>query len=46
MQEKGIPGSLIDFLICSIANKENMFIFTEDKDFAQYKKSVDIKLFK
>ena len=41
----GIQGSQTDFLICSVANRYNMEIFTEDKDFYHYKKYLPIKLY-
>lgn len=41
----GIQGSHTDFLICSIAIKNNLSIFTLDKDFLNYKKYIDIQLY-
>lgn len=43
---KGIQGSTIDFLICAAAHLENLMIFTTDKDFENYKRSLSIKLIK
>jgi len=43
---KGIQGSQTDFLICAIAHRFNLEIFTEDKDFNNYKKYLPIKLYK
>ena len=43
-RKKGIQGSTIDFLICAVANIENLIIFTTDKDFASYRKHLPIKL--
>ncbi|MBI4698245.1 MAG: PIN domain-containing protein [Nitrospirae bacterium] len=43
-RSKGIQGSTIDFLICAVANIENLIIFTTDKDFENYKKHLPIKL--
>lgn len=43
--KKGIQGSSIDFLICSVAYLENIEIFTTDLDFKNYKKYLPIKLF-
>ena len=43
---KGIQGSHIDFLICAVAHNYNLLIFTEDKDFHQYLKHLDVKLHK
>jgi len=42
---KGIQGSHIDFLICSVSIKDNLTIFTLDNDFENYKKHIDIKLY-
>ncbi|MBE7411554.1 MAG: PIN domain-containing protein [Leptospiraceae bacterium] len=43
---KGIQGSHTDFLICSVAIKNGIPIYTLDKDFANYKKYIDIELYK
>jgi len=43
---KGVQGSTIDFLICSVAYSERMFIFSTDKDFEYYAKYLPIKLLK
>src|SRR3972149_2543434 len=45
-RSKGIQGSTIDFLICSVAHLENLVIFTTDNDFANYKKYLPIKILK
>lgn len=44
-REKGIQGSHIDFLICAIAKRINVLIFTTDKDFPRYQKIIPIKLY-
>jgi predicted nucleic acid-binding protein len=44
-RKKGIQGSHIDFLICAVANRLDVPIFTTDKDFFQYRKVLSIKLF-
>jgi predicted nucleic acid-binding protein len=41
---KGIQGSSIDFLICSVSHLENLIIFTTDNDFENYKKYLPIKI--
>lgn len=41
-RSKGIKGSNTDFLICAMANRNNLSIFTTDKDFEQI--SMHIKL--
>jgi predicted nucleic acid-binding protein len=44
-RKKGIQGAHIDFLICAVASRLDVPIFTTDKDFFQYKKILEIKLF-
>lgn len=44
-RKKGIQGSHIDFLICAVANRIDIPIFTSDKDFELYQKTIPIKLF-
>lgn len=44
-RSKGIQGSHIDFLICSITSRLDSTIFTVDKDFLSYKKHLPIKLY-
>ncbi|MHC6203775.1 PIN domain-containing protein [Breznakiellaceae bacterium SP9] len=41
----GIQGSHTDFLICSVAIRNNWKIFTEDIDFFEYKKYLPIKIY-
>ena len=41
----GIQGSHTDFLICAVAIKNDLEIFTEDKDFFEYKKYLPIKIY-
>ena len=45
-REKGIQGSHIDFLICAVAKRIDVPIFTTDKDFFRYQKAISIKLYK
>ncbi|HLP59304.1 MAG TPA: PIN domain-containing protein [Candidatus Deferrimicrobium sp.] len=45
-RRKGVQGSHIDFLICAVAHRNNIPIFTTDKDFYLYSKHVDISLYK
>ena len=45
-RKNGIQGSHIDFLICAVANRADLPIFTTDKDFNHYQRIVPIKLFK
>ena len=42
----GIQGSHIDFLICSVASRLKMPIFTTDKDFERYSECLPIKIYK
>lgn len=43
-RQKGIQGSHIDFLICAVAVRLNVEIFTTDKDFSLYQQHLPIKL--
>jgi predicted nucleic acid-binding protein len=40
----GIQGSHTDFLLCVVARRYDMSIFTTDKDFARYAKHLKIRL--
>lgn len=42
---KGIQGSHIDYLICSISERYHLSIFTLDQDFQQYAKHLPILLY-
>jgi predicted nucleic acid-binding protein len=41
---KGVQGSPIDFLICAVAFRLGIKIFTTDKDFFHYQKHIAIEL--
>jgi predicted nucleic acid-binding protein len=43
-RKKGIQGSHIDYLICAVAHRTNMKIYTHDKDFIFYEKHLPIEL--
>jgi hypothetical protein len=43
-RNKGVQGSHIDFLICAVAQRYNIPIFTTDKDFSLYAQLIDIVL--
>jgi predicted nucleic acid-binding protein len=43
-RRKGIQGSHIDFLICAVASRNGIPIFTTDNDFSLYAKHIDIIL--
>ena len=45
-RSKGIQGSNTDFLICSIAIRNNFSLFTVDKDFLLFSKHIPIQLHK
>jgi predicted nucleic acid-binding protein len=44
-RSRGIQGSHIDFLICSVANYYNLPIFTTDKDFNLFARVIPIDLY-
>ncbi|MFH1489091.1 MAG: PIN domain-containing protein [Pseudomonadota bacterium] len=44
-RKKGVQGSHIDFLICAVAKRIDIPIFTTDKDFPYYQKAISIKLY-
>ena len=44
-RKKGVQGSHIDFLICAVADRIDIPIFTSDRDFEQYQAIISIKLF-
>ncbi len=45
-RKNGIQGSTTDFLICAVANLEELTIFTVDSDFINYNKYLKMKLIK
>ncbi len=44
-RKKGIQGSHIDFLICAVADRLKMSIYTYDKDFEFYSRLITIALY-
>lgn len=44
-RSKGVQGSHIDLLICTVAIHEGWEVLTLDKDFEQYAKHLPLKLF-
>jgi predicted nucleic acid-binding protein len=46
LRKKGIQGSAIDFLICAVAHRYKMNIYSVDKDFDHYIQHLPLKLFK
>ena len=45
-RQHGIQGSNTDFLICAIAYRRGMEIFTVDQDFALFRKHLPLTLYK
>jgi len=45
-RSKGIQGSNTDFLICSVAVRNEFYIYTTDKDFDLFSKHIPILLYK
>jgi len=43
-RNKGIIGSHTDFLICAVAVRNDMLIWTTDRDFKNYQRCLPIKL--
>lgn len=43
-RKKGVQGSQIDFLICSVAMRYGAAVFTTDRDFKRYAKHLDLEL--
>lgn len=44
-RKKGVQGSNTDFLICSVALRRDLEIFTSDHDFLDFSKYLPIKLY-
>ena len=44
-RRQGIQGSHTDFLICAVATRLKMQIYTNDKDFSHYSKHLPISLY-
>ena len=44
-RRKGVQGSHTDFLICAVAARAFMHIYTADKDFASYEQYLPFKLY-
>lgn len=44
-RRKGIQGSNTDFLICSVAHRRGLEIFTSDNDFLDFQQHLSIKLY-
>jgi len=44
-RNKGIQGSHIDFLICAVAHRLKLSIYTRDKDFSFYSRIIPVLLY-
>jgi predicted nucleic acid-binding protein len=44
-RRQGVQGSHTDFLICAVAQIENLEIYTTDKDFAAYAELLALRLY-
>lgn len=44
-RRKGIQGSDVDFLICAVAERHNLLVFTLDRDFIHYAKCLPVQLY-
>lgn len=42
---RGVSGSIVDLLICSVAHRRGWQILTTDRDFEQYAKALPIRLY-
>ncbi len=45
-RSKGIQGSFTDFVICAVAIRHDLEVFTDDKDFLGYKTVLPIRLYR
>jgi predicted nucleic acid-binding protein len=45
LRSKGVQGSAIDFLICAVAVRYSLQIYTVDEDFKHFSKYLPIKLY-
>jgi predicted nucleic acid-binding protein len=45
LRNKGVQGSAIDFLICAVAQRCSLLIYTIDGDFKHFSKHLPIKLY-
>lgn len=45
LRSKGTQGSAIDFLICAVAHRYSLLIYTIDADFQHFSKYLPIKLY-
>ena len=45
-RSKGVAGSAVDFLICSVALRRDLAVLTTDKDFTRYARQLPLRLHK
>jgi predicted nucleic acid-binding protein len=45
-RRRGIQGSSTDLLLCAMALRRDFEVFTTDRDFAQYRRHVDVKIYR
>jgi predicted nucleic acid-binding protein len=45
LRSKGVQGSPVDFLICAVAHRYSLQIYTLDNDFKHFSKFLPIKLY-
>jgi predicted nucleic acid-binding protein len=45
LRRNGVQGSFVDFLICAVAERLKMSIFTSDKDFDHFSKYINVMIF-
>ena len=43
-RQKGVQGSNTDFLICAVAHRYNLAVFTADKDFSHFQQHIPLVL--
>ena len=44
-QAKGVAPSVVDMLLCAVANRHEWEIFTTDPDFERYSKIIEVRLY-
>jgi len=43
-RSKGVQGSNTDFLICAVAHRRGLSVFTTDKDFGRFQQHIPLRL--
>ena len=44
-RSNGIQGSSTDFLICALAARHDLLVFTDDRDFSAYQRVIPVRLY-